>query len=265
MKKPKLLIIGHAGHGKDTVAKMLADNYDFKFSSSSMFALERIIMPAIGEDYNNVFEDCFNDRVNRRAEWFNLIAEYNKDDPAKLARELLTEMDVYCGIRSEEEFAAAVLEGLVDCVIWVDAGDRVGSEPATSMQLNKLIADFVIDTSGPLAATLREVKQVYAKICLLQAQSSLTPVIAETLKADVEVKQLLKLKEDAEAAVVVAEKEAKEAAEADAVAKKEAKEAKEAKAVAAKKTAAVKLAVAKTSRTKGTKSGQVGSKVSKPS
>jgi hypothetical protein len=34
MTKPKLLVIGHGRHGKDTVCEMLRDHYGYTFESS---------------------------------------------------------------------------------------------------------------------------------------------------------------------------------------------------------------------------------------
>jgi hypothetical protein len=58
-------------------------------------------------------EDCFEDRVNHRKAWYDLIYEYNRSDngrPGKLARKLFAEYDIYVGIRDREEFLDARLD-----------------------------------------------------------------------------------------------------------------------------------------------------------
>jgi hypothetical protein len=34
-------------------------------------------------------EECFEDRVNHRSEWYDMICEYNLNDKAKLAKGIL--------------------------------------------------------------------------------------------------------------------------------------------------------------------------------
>jgi hypothetical protein len=71
-------------------------------------------------------EDCFEDRVNHRKAWYDLIYEYNRSDngrPGKLARKLFAEYDIYVGIRDREEFLDARNDS--DLAIWVDARPRL--------------------------------------------------------------------------------------------------------------------------------------------
>lgn len=122
---PKVLILGDARHGKDTVAEMLRDRYGMRFSSSSMFCAERVMMPyfaAHGVPYASA-EECYEDRVNHRATWFDRIQDYNRGDPSRLAREMLEAgNDMYVGMRSAMEFAEA--HKLFDHIVWVDASGR---------------------------------------------------------------------------------------------------------------------------------------------
>src|SRR5690606_25868868 len=124
-RRLKVLLLGHARHGKDTVAELLRDRHVLSFQPSSMFAAERIVMPAFearGMPYTSV-EECYRDRVHHRSTWYDLICDYNRGDPARLARELFAEHDVYCGLRAEEEFRAVEAAGLFDLCIWVDRSD----------------------------------------------------------------------------------------------------------------------------------------------
>ena len=147
---PKLILLGHARHGKDTVADLLRDRHGFKPMGSSLFACERVIMPwfrSKGIPYTS-WSACYADRVNHRDIWFQLICEFNRKEPARLAR-LLFEAghDVYVGMRSAREFEAA--RHLADVVVWVDALGRLPPEPADSFDIDPAaVCDWRIDNNG---------------------------------------------------------------------------------------------------------------------
>ena len=126
----KLLILGHGRHGKDTAADLIAEKLGLKSRSSSLFAAERVIMPAMG--YASL-EACFNERHEHRGKWFTLITEYNTPDKSRLVRELLESADIYVGLRNNCEYEAS--KHLFDFVLWVDASDRVEPEPSTSFTI----------------------------------------------------------------------------------------------------------------------------------
>ena len=148
MSKPKLLIIGHGRHGKDTVCEILKHIHGFTFRSSSNFANERVVFPALMYKYWYLtHEQCYQDRANHRREWFDLIRAYNHPDPSRLVRELLEEYDIYCGLRSRDEFESS--RHLFDYVIWVDRSDHLPTEP--SCELNVADADIIIDNNGSLS------------------------------------------------------------------------------------------------------------------
>jgi len=70
---PKLLIIGHARHGKDTLAELLRDTFELKFVSSSQAASDIFIFDELKDKYGYTTpEECFEDRVNHRAEWYDM-------------------------------------------------------------------------------------------------------------------------------------------------------------------------------------------------
>lgn len=126
----KLLILGKARHGKDTLAEILRDFHGIDFKSSSMFCAEKVVYPVLKEKYGyETVEECYKDRVNHREEWARLIEGYNLPDRARLAREILEESQCYVGMRSQEEFDEA--RKLFDYIIWVDASLRVGGEDPT--------------------------------------------------------------------------------------------------------------------------------------
>jgi len=150
VEKPKLLVIGHARHGKDTVCEKLRDEYGFKFMSSSMFCAEKVVMPHMNENGHHYINagECFEDRVNHRKTWFDAIVQYNSDDQSRLGREMLEEYDVYCGMRSRSELHACRNAGLFDAIIWVDGSKRKSPESQDSCTVEEWMADFTLDNNG---------------------------------------------------------------------------------------------------------------------
>ena len=149
--KPKLLVIGHGRHGKDTVCDILANRYGYSFESSSQFCSKLFIFDMLKDQYGyNNEEECYADRHNHRAEWYNAICEYNIPDPAKLGREIFKEHDIYCGLRNKKEFHAMKNTGVFDYAIWVDRSDFLPPESKDSMSLEQWMADFTIDNNGTL-------------------------------------------------------------------------------------------------------------------
>jgi len=120
----KLLIIGHKRSGKDTLAAIL-ENYGLTFDSSSLAAARIFIFDKLRSKYGyTTIEECFEDRVNHRQEWFDLICAYNKHDKARLYNQITKIRDGYVGMRNVEEFEAVD----PDLVIWVDAAKRLPPE-----------------------------------------------------------------------------------------------------------------------------------------
>ncbi len=150
-KLPKLLIIGHGRHGKDTVCEILKEKYGFSFESSSQFCSKLFIYDQLKNQYNySNEEECYNDRHNHRQEWYEAICAYNVPDAARLGREIFSAHDIYCGLRNKKEFHAMKNTGVFDYAIWVDRSDHLPPEPKTSMSLEQWMADFTIDNNGTL-------------------------------------------------------------------------------------------------------------------
>lgn len=150
--KLKLMILGYARHGKDTVAEMYQKHLGLKFASSSFSAAEKVMVPYFASK-GLVYHDlatCYADRVNHRAEWYDQIKAYNTPDLAKLAREIYADNDVYVGIRNQAEFEAVRDEGLFDYSIWVDRSKHIEAEPESSNTLKPGMADYIIDNNGTL-------------------------------------------------------------------------------------------------------------------
>ena len=149
-RKPRLLIIGHGRHGKDTVAQMIADKMGLKFSSSSDFVGRKAIWPIWGSERYDSYEAMFEDRVNFRSTWGDLIEAYNTPDASRTGSEMIQEgNDMYVGMRRVREWAACMKNKVFDHVIWVDACNRLPLEPANSMEMKREHADMFIDNNGP--------------------------------------------------------------------------------------------------------------------
>ena len=147
----KILIIGHGRHGKDTVAELLEANFHFTFKSSSEAAAEIFLYDLLKEKYGYTsFTECYEDRSNHRAEWYDNIVAYNTPDKTKLARAIMDISDCYVGMRDHTEIKECKTKGVFDYVIWVDALDRLPPEPSDSFNITKQDADLIIDNNGSL-------------------------------------------------------------------------------------------------------------------
>lgn len=150
----KLLILGHARHGKDTAAEHLRDAHGIAFRSSSLFLAEAVVRPELerrGLTYPDL-DACYADRVNHRALWREIIEDYNRDDAARLAKAILAVSDCYVGMRMPREFSTS--RALFDAVLWIDASGRgLPPEGADSMGITFDPAWMIrIDNGGTLDA-----------------------------------------------------------------------------------------------------------------
>lgn len=145
----KICVLGNGHHGKDTFAEILNEEFGLKYQSSSVAAARIFLFDQLKEKYGyKTFEECFIDRHNHRAEWFNAISEYNKDDKARLAKEILKDSNVYVGMRNYEEIEECMRQGLFDLIIWVDASERLPMEDASSFNIDKSYADVIIENNS---------------------------------------------------------------------------------------------------------------------
>lgn len=165
--KPKLLIIGYARHGKDTVAELIKDKMNLHFESSSVFVGKRCIWPVWGKERYKTFDDMFKDRINNRKIWANLISAYNTPDKCRTAREMITSgCDMYVGMRMRDEFEACKKEEMFDYVIWVDALKRHPKEDFSSNELTSNDADFFIDNNRDISELEQQIKEIQADLHL---------------------------------------------------------------------------------------------------
>lgn len=145
-------------HGKDTMAEILRDNTDLKFLSSSQAAADIFLYDVLKEKYGyKTPEECFEDRVNHRPEWYQLICDYNKDDRTRLAKDILKITNCYVGMRDRDEIEECKQKGVFDLVVWVDACKRLPKESADSFNIDETCADIIIDNNGTVEEFIRRV------------------------------------------------------------------------------------------------------------
>lgn len=177
MNLPRLLVIGHGRHGKDTVCEILRDEFGFRFQSSSEFCARKFIYQELAPKYGYTsYEQCYQDRHNHRAEWFDMIYAYSRDDNSRLGREIFSEFDIYCGLRNKTEFHSMRNQGVFDYCVWVDRSEHLPPEPANSMNLEPWMADHVIDNNGTLEDLRRHTRELAGYLIMQHAKKQRVPL-----------------------------------------------------------------------------------------
>ena len=147
-KNTTICVLGHCRHGKDSFAEILNQEFGYTYQSSSQAASDIFLYAALKDKYGyKTSEECFEDRVNHRAEWKQMICDYNVDDRAKLAKGILQNSDCYVGMRDWEEIDECMNQGLFDIIIWIDASERLELEPESSFNITKDCADIIIENN----------------------------------------------------------------------------------------------------------------------
>jgi hypothetical protein len=164
-ERPNVMIVGHARHGKDTVAEYLRDRWAFNFTSSSWIIAEELAFEALSdsEGYRTV-EECYRDRANHRSKWYDMVEAYCRDDPTAFGRLVYSQSEIYCGLRSRREFHALRNANVFDVSIWVDRSDHLGPEPRSSMTLEPWMADYFIDNNESLENLYKRVDDLMETI-----------------------------------------------------------------------------------------------------
>lgn len=154
----KFLILGHGRHGKDTAAHMLMNITGGFFLSSSDAANHHAVYPRLKEKYGYESEqECFEDRVNHREEWRDLILAYNTPDRTRLAREIIRHADCYVGMRSLEEFNACVRKRMFDHVLWIDRSAHLPDDPSMEIPYDDRM--YLINNNGSVEDMREEIQQ----------------------------------------------------------------------------------------------------------
>lgn len=152
----KILIIGHKGSGKTHIGDLLSKQLGVQYMDSSGYCFDHVVYPALKEKYGyHSKEEAIADKDNRRADWFQLISDYNYV-PDRLTLEILKDHNIYVGMRNRREFEGS--HHHFDLRIWIDASERIEDEPITSMELNKNDAMYVIDNNGTKKELLTEIE-----------------------------------------------------------------------------------------------------------
>lgn len=143
----RLLICGHAQHGKDSVADLLCDFNAYTASSSSFFVIKKLEKQMCKDLGLSTAAEVYEKRSLHRQYLYEIIRDYNSPDKARLSKEILNEHQIYVGMRDLEEFNAS--KHLYDLKVWVDASGRgVPLEPVTSFNIPKDEFDVIIENNG---------------------------------------------------------------------------------------------------------------------
>ncbi len=134
----KILVLGHARHGKDTVADLLGNTLNASKFCLQEFLYDRLqaYMKRRGLGPYQGMEHAYQDRVWEREKWFYEIQQYNAINPARLAKKLLEVSNIYVGVRCARELAACIEQNLFTHILWVDASERLPPEPTSSMTIS---------------------------------------------------------------------------------------------------------------------------------
>lgn len=150
---PKLLVIGDGEAGKDEFARLLHAEAGLTSLSSSEVAGDYVYRTQFRAWYPHA-RACWLDRRRHRETWKAAIEDYTRDDPARLAREIVESADVYVGMRSRREFEAA--RELFDAVVWIDRDVPRDS----SNDLSRDDADVVVENNGTLDDLAERVRRI---------------------------------------------------------------------------------------------------------
>ena len=147
----KILLLGHAEHGKGETSKLIYNNFNLTSESSSEAACRIFIFDHLKDKYGyQTIGECFNDRRNKRKEWYDLIEWYNKDDRARLAKDILRDNSVYDGMRSDKEFQECKNQKLFDLILGVyDPRKPLESKDSFTIDMFKE-SDLIIPNSKGL-------------------------------------------------------------------------------------------------------------------
>lgn len=156
----KLLIIGHGRHGKDTVCEILKDKHSFSFVSSSYYLAQHVMWPILKDRYENV-EECYNDRHNHRKLWADTIDNVGLVD---IMKSIITEYDIYCGLRNVDDFYTVKEQGVFDIIVGVDASKRIEyRDPTFKIPLEE--SDVIIDNNGTPEELIENIDQFVKEYC----------------------------------------------------------------------------------------------------
>jgi hypothetical protein len=145
----KICILAPSRWGKDTAAEILGEHFGFNFKPTSETISEILIYDKLKDKYNYKTPlECFEDRINHRSDWYNIINEYNSLDKTRLVKKILETTDIYVGLRDSEQIEQCIKEKLFDLIIWIDASERLPTEDSSSFNIDKRYADIIIENNS---------------------------------------------------------------------------------------------------------------------
>ena len=167
-----LLIIGYARHGKTESAKILRKEMGFQFKDSSVAAAEIFLYDKLKDEfgYNDFFE-CYKDRVNHRSRWFDEICQFNKEDPARLAKEIMKEADIYCGMRSNREIQKCIEDKVFDHIVELYNPHLPKESPESfDIDFNTLPQRYTIYNDSDLDTLKLRLMELHMKLNVIELQ-----------------------------------------------------------------------------------------------
>lgn len=165
----KLLILGDARHGKDTLAEIICDETDYKFASSSNVSLDVFLRDVLEKKYGLRYEsrhEAYLDRVNHRDKWYNEICLYNLEDKLRLTKEVLKRADIYVGLRSHLEVEQAIEESTFDYIIGIFDYRKPREDSSSNTADVFKYSDFVITNNKDIPHLKEKVCDIILKIIL---------------------------------------------------------------------------------------------------
>jgi hypothetical protein len=165
----KILILGDARHGKDTLAEIICEKTGLKFASSSRVAAEIFLIDVLYEKYNLSYrnkEEAYEDRVNHRKIWYDEICLYNSEDKLRLTKDILKIADIYVGLRNYEEVEQAIKEGSFDHIIGIYDYRKPREDNDSNTADVFKYSDFVIMNNGTIDNLICKVVKILPKILL---------------------------------------------------------------------------------------------------
>ena len=106
---------GHGRSGKDTAAYAFSKITGLRYAGSMSWLNKSVVAKALDLPEQTAWET----RHQRRMDWYNILNDYRKEDPAKLIRESMGFGQVISGIGDFCELQAGVSEGLIKFSIWI--------------------------------------------------------------------------------------------------------------------------------------------------
>lgn len=188
----RILILGHANHGKTTTAMMLR-RYGFRVVDASDLNIDRFIEEELAKPTpkgvpktpSAMKKQILENKDEYRKALFDSLRAYTKDEPDKFAKYVLTKSDVYVGMRSVEEYKAS--DYLFDIVLVVNSADKP-EEPRESYDLQDYIPSikkpkYHIDTTNATHHSVQS--QLDEMICreFMLSLTELRRLIAQTVVA----------------------------------------------------------------------------------